>query len=302
MLDIVLVELAHHRLRPLRHVNRAIIGELARRDQNAARVHANVARQAFHPFSERQQLAHFFFFLLALPELRFHRARHLQGDGFSRLHRNKFRQLVAEVVRQIQHSPYIAHRRFGRHGAEGGDLRDAVLAKLLFHILDHLFPAVLAEIHVEVGHGHPFRVKKTLEQEIVVQRIQVGDPQRISHQRTGAGAASRADRHIVLLRPVDEVRDNQEITGITHLHDSAGFKVQPLLVNRHLLRPLRGIRIERVQPLLKSRQRTLAQILIEAEIIGRRKLREPAFAQLHFQIAALGDFHAVQERFGNIGK
>ena len=50
---------------PSAHVQRAEIGELAGRDQHAARVHADVARQAFELLGERQQLAHLLFVLRA---------------------------------------------------------------------------------------------------------------------------------------------------------------------------------------------------------------------------------------------
>ena len=74
-LDVVLVELRHRRLRARLHVQRAEIGELARRDQHAAGVHADVARQAFELRGERQQLAHLLLVGLALVDQRLDLAR-----------------------------------------------------------------------------------------------------------------------------------------------------------------------------------------------------------------------------------
>ena len=68
-LDIVLVELAHRAVAARLHVERAEVGDLARRDQHPAGMHADVAHDAFHPFGQRQQLGHFFFVLLALLDL-----------------------------------------------------------------------------------------------------------------------------------------------------------------------------------------------------------------------------------------
>ena len=56
-LDVVLVELRDDRVRARLRVQRAEIGELARRDQHAARVHADVAGETFERFGERQELA-----------------------------------------------------------------------------------------------------------------------------------------------------------------------------------------------------------------------------------------------------
>ena len=63
----------------LGRVQRAEVGELARRDQHAARVHADVARQALELLAELEQLAHLVLLLLALGEQRLHLARVLRA-------------------------------------------------------------------------------------------------------------------------------------------------------------------------------------------------------------------------------
>src|SRR5437899_2735699 len=77
----------------------------------------------------------------------------------------------------------------------------------------------LAEVDVEVGHRHALGVQETLEQQLVLQRVEIGDLQRIGHQRAGTGAATGADRAAVVLRPGDEVRHDQEVAGEAHLQD-----------------------------------------------------------------------------------
>ncbi len=66
VLDVVLVELRHQRIGAGLRVQGAEVGELARRDQHAAGVHADVAGQAFELLGERQELAHFLLGGLAL--------------------------------------------------------------------------------------------------------------------------------------------------------------------------------------------------------------------------------------------
>ena len=60
-----------------------------------------------------------------------------------------------------------------------------VLAVLVDHIVDHLAAAVHAEIHVDVGHRDPLGVQKPLEQQVVHQGIEVGDPQRVGDEAAG---------------------------------------------------------------------------------------------------------------------
>ena len=156
-LDVVLVELRDDVGGALGRVQRAEVGELARRDQHAARVHADVAREALELLGEFQQVAHLFLLLLALREQRLHLARVLQRDVLARLHRHQLRDLVAEVVAEVEHAAGVAQHRARRHGAEGGDLRHRILAVLLAHVVDHAVAAVLAEVDVEVGHRHALR-------------------------------------------------------------------------------------------------------------------------------------------------
>ena len=77
----------------------------------------------------------------------------------------------------------------------------ALRAVLLLHVLDHPVAAVLAEVDVEVGHRYPLRIEEALEQQVVAQRIEVGDAERIGHQRARARAAPRSDRHAVATWP-----------------------------------------------------------------------------------------------------
>jgi len=50
-----------------------------------------------------------------------------------------------------------------------------IVAVLVFDVVDHQVAVGLAEVDIEVGHGHPLRVQKALEQQLVLQRVQVGD-------------------------------------------------------------------------------------------------------------------------------
>ena len=144
---------------------------------------------------------HLVLVLLALGEQRLHLARVLERDQLARLHRDQLRHLVAEVVAEIEHAAAVAHHGARRHGAEGGDLRHAVLAVLAPHVVDHPVAPVLAEVDVEVGHRHALRVEEALEQQVVLERVEVGDAERVGDQRARARAAPRPHRHAVRLSP-----------------------------------------------------------------------------------------------------
>ena len=91
---------------------------------------------------------------------------------------------------------------FAESCAEGDDLADVARAPYLCgDVVDHLAAAVLAEVDVEVGHRDALGVEEALEEQVVGDGIEVGDAQRVGHERAGAGAAARAHRDAVAPSP-----------------------------------------------------------------------------------------------------
>ena len=210
--------------------------------------------------------------------------------------------MIDEVVGQIQHPAHIAHHRLRRHGAEGDDLRHRIGTVFLAHIFDHALAPVLAKVHVEVGHGHPFRIQETFKQQIVAQRIEIGNAQAIGDQRARTGATSRPDRHIVVLGPVDKIRNNQKVAGEAHLDNGLGLEQQTRFIFRPLLLAHGRIEEQLIQPQHQARLRLRQHVVVEAFLIRRGKLRQLGLAQFHREIAALGDLHAIGERLRDIGE
>ncbi len=167
-------------------------------------------------------------------------------------------------VAHAEHPADIAQRSLGRHRAEGDDLADRIAPVALLHIIDHPVAIGLAEIDVEVGHRHPLGIQEPLEQQVVAQRIEAGDLQRISDQRSCARATPGPDRAAIALRPVDEIGNDQEIARKPHLQDGADLELQPLDIARSLPFTLVGLRVQHQQALLQPLPRC------QPEIVGHR--------------------------------
>ena len=71
-------------------------------------------------------------------------------------------------------------------------------------------PAVLADVDVDIGHLVAARVHEPLEQQPVLDRIDVAQPQQVAHHRADA-RASGADGDAVVAGVVAEVPDDQEV-------------------------------------------------------------------------------------------
>ena len=73
-------------------------------------------------------------------------------------------------------------------------ITDIRLAVLLAHVADHVLTAVDAEVDDDIRHRDTFGAKEAPEQQVVGDRIDVRDADRVGDQRAGRGAAARSDR------------------------------------------------------------------------------------------------------------
>ena len=141
--------------------------------------------------------------LLERDVLAHHRGRHRLGDP------------VAHRERVAEDPGGVLDRLLGLDRAVGDDQRDPVVAVLLGDVADDLAAPALVEVDVEVGHRDAVGVEEALEDQAVLERVEVGDPHRVGDHRAGAGAAARADPDAVVLGPVDEVGDDEEVAAGT---------------------------------------------------------------------------------------
>lgn len=111
-----------------------------------------------------------------------------------------------------------------------------------------------------------------------------------------------AHRHAVVLRPVDEVRDDQEVARKAHLLDRAALEIETLVVLPALRFALGLVRVELHEAFVEPFLRQLHEVVVERHAVGRREPRQLRLAELERQVAALGDLDRVRERRGQIGE
>ncbi len=140
-------------------------------------MHAYVARQPFQRPGQIDEGLDLFVLFVAFFEGGFFFERAFQRPGVGRTEGDELGQAVAQGIRHFQHPAHVADHGFGPQGAEGGDLADGVLTVFVLDVIDDAFAIVLAEIDIEVGHGHAFGVEEALEQQVVAYGVQVGDAQ-----------------------------------------------------------------------------------------------------------------------------
>lgn len=134
-------------------------------------------------------------------------------EGRSRLFGNQFRNAVALRKGQFLYTRDILDRSLRRHRAESNDLRHPFAAVLFDHIVQYVGTAVLIEIDIDIGQGDTVGIQETLEQQVVLDRVDIGNTQRIGHHRTGSRTTARSHRYPQFPRGTDKVPYDKEVTG-----------------------------------------------------------------------------------------
>ena len=143
-------------------------------------------------------------------------------------------ELVRVRQRIVHHAADVLDRRLRGHLSERHDVRDVVRPVAARHVVEDALAAGVVEVDVDIGHGDAVGVEEAFEQEVVLERIDVGDPERIGDGRTRGGSAPGADPHAALLAcGADVVADDEEVAGKAHQLDRVELELHAFL---HVLR------------------------------------------------------------------
>jgi hypothetical protein len=272
-------------------------------DDHRGGVDAVLAPQALQPLGHVDDLAGVGVRVVHLPQL----ARHLVAVLVlrMRLHAGVQRRVpahdqrghglghpVAHAVGVAQHPGGVAHRGPGLDGGERHDLGHVVAAVALGRVADHLVPVARVEVHVDVGHGDARRVQEALEQQVVADRVEVGDAQAIGHRAARRAPPARADPDVGTTGVGDQVPNDQEVGAEAHVPDDLQLVGQPL---DHLVG-------QRVAPALAGAlEGQVAQVVaVGVEARRQRERRQLGLAEVDLDVGPLGDPQRVVARLGHL--
>ncbi len=282
-LDAVHLVLGHQGVGVGRLLERHELGQRFPRDDHAGRVGGRVAGDPLELLREPDQLADLGVAVVHLLELRAELQRLREPDA--QLVGHRLGDPVHVPVAHAHHPAHVADRRAGEHRAEGDDLGDMVRAVLAADVVDDLVPALVLEVHVDVGHRHAVRVEEALEGEPVVERVHRRDPQGVGDD--GAGRGPPAGRRDPLLPgEADEVGHDQEVARVAHREDHAQLVVEARL-------ELGG---DRAVAADEAGLALLAQPALDGLAVGHREMRDPQLAQGQLEVHHLGDAPGVEQR------
>ena len=188
------LDLLHRPLRDdfvlLALVERHELGQRPRRDDDAGGMDRGVARHALETPRDGEQLLDPLVLLLHLLERRVLVERLVERHVERR--RDRLGDAVGIRVRDVHHAGDVAHDGARLHRPERDDLRDVLAAVLARDVLDHFAAPPLAEVDVDVGQRHALGIQEALEDQVVLDRIDVGDPQAVGDEAARRRSAARA--------------------------------------------------------------------------------------------------------------
>ena len=260
-------------------------------DDHAGSVGGGVAGHALQSLRRVDELLDPAVVLVHLLEL----GRDLEGFGQGDVQGHGGHQLGHHVgfgIGEVQRPPHVPDGTPGGHGAEGDNLRHVVVAILFAHVVHHLAPAGVAEVHVDIGHGDAFGVQEPLEVEAIFHGVEVCDVEGIGHHGACGAAAAGSHRNAHALGVADKVRDNEKIVGKAHFLNHFNFIFQLLAVLR-VLAPV---------ALLKALVAELLQVREGRIALGQLKFRQVVFSEGEFHVAPRRNVHGVGKGFVLVGE
>ena len=270
-----------------------------RGDDDAGRVRGSVTGQPFQPLCDLDEPRDLrIFHLLAQPRFLFDCLVNCDFQVVG----DQLRNTVHVPVRNVQRSADVPHDAFGSHSSEGDDLAHIVTAVFPAHVVQDLGAPVHAEIHVDVGRRDSFRVEKAFEEEVILERVDIGDPQAVSHQAADHRAPSGPDGNAIVASILDEVPDNEEVAGELRLLDHFNLGCEPFLVSREriLKQPSPCHPLQLGAPALKTLTHNLLEIRVRGESSRDVKGRQMQFRGVDLDITTLGDADGIQHRLGQM--
>ena len=150
--------------------------------------------------------------------------RHLQ------FHRDLLCDHIHILVGHPHHTAHVTDGVAGGHGAKGDDLRHMVSTVFPVDVVDDFLTALIAEVHVKVGHTDTFGVQETLEDEVVADGVDVGDADAVGRNAACTRTTARPHRDALALGVVDIIPDDQIVVRVAHRLDHADLVGQAVFV------------------------------------------------------------------------
>ena len=271
-------------------VQRKVVQQRLIGNHHARRMGAGIAHRAFHVNGGVNQLAHGFVGVVGRLQVGDFLECVAQVHRFAGDVRHELGHPVHFGDGDVHHAGHVAQRATRRHGAEGDDLRHLVVAVLAGGVCQHFGTAVVAEVEVDVRHGHAPGVEEAFEDESVLDGVHQRDLEGVRHDGAGCRPA-RVVPDALFAREAAQVPHDQEVGVKAHVVDDLELVIQPLAD------------VRRGGPVAVAMTRTFfaqyAQVGAGRVTFWHGELGQVVTLEAQVHLAAFGDGHGVRKRLGD---
>ena len=228
------------------------VADVVAADDEATGMHAGVAHISFEHFGVANGVAHewvvrgfgFPQFGDRLDGIGQVHLGHLAVGPCRQLVGNEFAQAVGFRKRELEHAGHVFDGQFCGHRSVSDDVGHFFCTIFIGHPLQHASASVVVEVHIDIRERNTVGIQEALEEEVIFNRVDVGDAQAVSHGTARGRSTPRADRDTELLAScLDVVLHDEEVAREAHrLHD-VQFKLDArvgFFVERIAVTPLRS--------------------------------------------------------------
>ena len=99
-----------------------------------------------------------------------------------------------------------------------------IFAVFLPYVLKNLITTRVIKVNVDIRLADSLGIEESLEDQIVLDRIDVCDIQKIRRQAPGGRTASGPDDDAVVLRPIYQILHNEKVSGKSCFLDNIELK------------------------------------------------------------------------------
>ena len=126
----------------------------------------------------------------------------------ARFIRDKLCQHIGFRQGKIKGSRNILDTHLGRHGAIGDDLSDLISTVFFYYIINYFLPSFIIEVSINIGHRLTVGIKEPFEEQVIFNRIDIGDTNAIGYHTSSSRSPAGPDKHIELTTGTDKITYN----------------------------------------------------------------------------------------------
>ena len=160
-------------------------------------------------------------------------------------------------------------------------------------VFDYFAPALIAEIHVKIGHTDTLGIEKSFKKKIIFHRVNSRYSDTVGGNTSCARASARSYGNTLGFCVSDKIMNYQEIIDITHFVDDVKLIIQPVKIL--LGRIVAVVAVHSGNALLLKPFKMISAV-------GNFKMRKLRVAELKVVIALFGNYTCIFNSLRYMGK